>query len=103
MSVTNKIEVIWEFDIETNEELQRRLALTEGEIEALLSDDHDANKLHTLCCDELCVPMYIDLDLFFDNPHSVSDDHITDVISDEWGWTVKSWQYVQQRFNPEDD
>jgi len=95
MSVTNKIKVQWEFDIETNEELQSRLGLTEGEVADMLSDEDDAVKLHELCCNEMGVPCYVDLDLFFDNPHNVSDDQITDALSDEYGWLINEWHYVQ--------
>ena len=97
MSVTNKIKVQWEFDIETDEELQSRLGLTEGDVADMLRDEDDAVKLHNLCCGEMGVPQYVDLDLFFDNPHNVSDDQITDALSDEYGWLINSWHYVQQR------
>lgn len=97
MSVTNKIKVQWEFDIETNEELQSRLGLTEGDVADMLSDEDDVVKLHDLCCDEMGVPRYVDLDLFFDNPHAASDDQITDALSDEHGWLINEWHYVQKR------
>ena len=102
MSVTNKIRVKWEFDIETNEELQSRLGLTEGEVADMVGDEHDAEKLHSLCCDEMGVPRYVDLDLFFEDPHAVSDDQITDALSDEYGWLINEWFYIQQRVNEED-
>ena len=102
MSVTNKIKVEWEFDIETNEELQSRLGLTEGDVVDMLGDDYDARKLHDLCCAEMGVPRYVDLDLFFDDPHDVSEFQITDALSDEYGWLIKSWNYIQKRYNPED-
>ena len=102
MSVTNKIKVKWEFDIETNEELQSRLGLSEGDVNDMLSDEYDTEKLHSLCCGETGTPRYVDLDLFFDDPHAVSDKQITDALSDEYGWLIKSWRYIQQRVNPED-
>ena len=101
MSITNKIKVQWEFDIEVNEELQTRLGLTEGEVADMLEDEHDAEKLHRLCCGETGAPSYVDLDLFFDDPHAVSDDQITDALSDEYGWLIKEWHYIQQVFNGE--
>lgn len=96
MSVTNKIKVQWEFDIETNEELQTRLGLTEGDVADMLGDEDDAEKLQNLCCREMGVPRHVDLDLFFDNPHAVSDDQITDALSDEYGWLIQGWHYVQK-------
>ena len=102
MSVTNKIKVQWEFDIETNEELQSRLGLTEGDVNDMLGDEYDAERLHSLCCGETGVPLYVDLDLFFDDPHDASECQITDALSDEYGWLIKSWSYIQKRYNPED-
>lgn len=102
MSVTNKIKVKWEFDISTNEELQSRLGLTEGDVNDMLSDEYDAEKLHSLCCGETGAPRYVDLDLFFEDPHTVSECQITDALSDEYGWLIKSWHYIQKRVNPED-
>ena len=96
MSVTNKIRVRWEFDIETNEELQSRLGLTEGEVADMLNDEDDAERLQRLCCQEMGVPRFVDLDLFFDDPHDTSDDQITDALSDEYGWLIKEWEYVQK-------
>ena len=96
MSITNKIRVRWEFDIATNEELQTRLGLTESEVVDMLGDEHDAEKLQKLCCHEMGVPRFVDLDLFFDNPHAVSDDQITDALSDEYGWLIQEWKYVQK-------
>lgn len=102
MSVTNKIRVQWEFDIDVNEELQMRLGLTEGEVADMLGDEYDKQKLHDLCCYETGVPRHVDLDLFFDDPHAVSDDQITDALSDEYGWLINEWHYIQQRINKED-
>jgi hypothetical protein len=39
------------------------------------------------------VPVWVDLDLFFDDPHSVSEDQITDALSDEYGWLIKSYRW----------
>ena len=102
MSVTNKIRVTWEFDIETNEELQTRLSLTESEVADMLGDENDAEKLQKLCCHEMGVPRFVDLDLFFNDPHAVSEYQITDALSDEFGWLVADWHYVQERVNKED-
>ena len=102
MSVTNKIKVEWEFDIETNEELQSRLGLTESDVNDMLSDEYDAERLHSLCCGETGAPRYVDLDLIFDDPHYINDCQITNTLSDEYGWLIKSWHYIQQRVNPED-
>ena len=95
MSVTNKIKVTWEFDIETDDVLQLRLGLTGGEVADMLRDESDADKLQFLCCDELNVPRFVNLDLFFDNPHDVDEDEITETLSDEYGWLIQSWHYVQ--------
>ena len=102
MSVTNKIKVQWEFDIATDERLQELLDISAVKVEEMLSDEDDAEKLHTLCCSATGTPRYVDLDLFFDDPHSVSNNQITDALSDEYGWLINEWFYIQERYNPED-
>lgn len=93
MSGGNKIRVQWDFDIETNEELQSRISLTEGEVREMLNDEHGAERLHSLCCDYSGVPEWIDLDLFFEDPRNVSHDVITDALNDEYGWLIQSWEW----------
>ncbi len=100
MSVTNKIRVIWEFDIATDERLQELLDISAVKVEEMLSDEDEAERLQRLCCSAMGVPRFVDLDLFFDNPHAVSDYQITDALSDEYGWLVADWYYVQERENP---
>ena len=102
MSVTNKIRVVWEFDIETNTQLQELLEITSSEVEVMLEDEDDKEKLHRLCCSATGTPRFVDLDLFFEDPHAVGDDQITNALSDEYGWLINEWEYVQQRINKED-
>ena len=100
MSVTNKIRVIWEFDIATDERLQELLDISAVKVEEMLSDKDDTERLQRLCCSAMGVPRFVDLDLFFNDPHAVSDYQITDALSDEYGWLVAEWYYVQERENP---
>ena len=96
MSVTNKIKVQWEFDIATNEELQETLELTQDRVDDMLSDEDEAERLQRLCCSAMGVPRFVDLDLFFNDPHAVSEHQITDALSDEYGWLINEWEYVQK-------
>lgn len=93
MSSKNMIEVQWEFDIVTNEELQRRLGLTEGEVYDIIDEDDGAERLNMMCAQEMEVPVYVNLDLLFDDPRSVDEDEITETLSDEYGWLVDSWEW----------
>lgn len=102
MSVTNKIRVVWEFDVETDERLHELLDISAMKVEEMLNDEDDKEKLHRLCCSATGTPRFVDLDLFFEDPHAVSDDQITDALSDEYGWLIQEWEYVQQRVNEED-
>ena len=103
MSVTNKIRVEWEFDIATDERLQEILDISAVKVEEMLNDEDEKEKLHRMCCSATGTPRYVDLDLFFEDPHTVSDVQITDALSDEYGWLINEWHYVQERYNPEDD
>ena len=93
MSLPNRIKIKWEFDIAVNEELQNRLNLTEGMIYEMLEDEDEEIRLHRLCCGETGTPEWVDLDLFFDDPRSISEDEITETLSDDYGWLIKSWEW----------
>lgn len=93
MTARNLIKVKWEFDIDTNEELQSRLLITPTEVADMLEDEDAESRLHALCCGETGAPEFVDLDLFFDNPRDVSEDEVTDALSDEYGWLVNSWEW----------
>ena len=93
VSNPNLVKIHWEFDIESDESLQRDLGLTSREVEDMQQDPDETNRLHRLCCTHLGVPMWVDLDLFFDEPREVSDYQITDALSDEHGWLIKSWEW----------
>lgn len=94
MSSKNMIEVQWEFNIVTDEELQRRLDLTEGEVYAMIDEDEGAERLNSMCAQEMGVPVFVDLDLIFDDPRSVDHYQITDALSDEYGFLVDSWEWT---------
>jgi hypothetical protein len=92
---SNFIAVTWEFDIATDESLQQELGLSPEE--ANVNPEHypeEAAELNKLCAQHWGVPLFVDLDLFFDNPHSMSNEEVTDALSDEYGWLVNDWHYV---------
>lgn len=89
----NIVKVRWQFDIETNEELWSRLNLTEGEVREMLEDEEDTVRLYRLCCGETGASEYVDLDLLFDDPRDVSEDEITETLSDEFGWLLDGWEW----------
>ena len=89
----NIVKVRWQFDIETNEELWSRLNLTEGEVREMLEDEEDTVRLYRLCCGETGASEFVDLDLLFDDPRDVSEDEITEALSDEFGWLLDGWEW----------
>ena len=93
MSSGNMIIIQWEFDVTTDEELQRRLNLTEGEVYDILSEEDGAEELNKRCCELMGTPLWVDLDLFFEDPRVVSDDQILDAMSDEYGWLIQSFEW----------
>jgi Cu/Ag efflux pump CusA len=90
----NKIKVQWTFDITVDEELQARLGLTEGEVYDELEEEGGDEKLNQMCADEMGVPVFVDLDLFFEDPRNVDVDQITDALSDEYGWLIDSYEWL---------
>lgn len=91
---SNKIKVQWAFDVTVDEELQARLGLTEGEVYDELEEEGGDEKLNQMCADEMGVPVWVDLDLFFEDPRNVGEDQITDALSDEYGWLVDSYEWL---------
>jgi len=91
---SNKIKVQWAFDITVDEELQSRLGLTEGEVYGVLDEEGGDEKLNQLCANEMGVPVWVDLDLFFENPRSIDEHQLKDALSDEYGWLVDSYEWL---------
>ena len=93
----NLIKVYWEFDIESDEDLQRQIGITGAEVEDIvqINDPTEMDQLNRRCCDHLGVPMWVNLDLFFEDPRKVHEYSITDALSDEHGWLIKSWTWQE--------
>lgn len=87
-----KIKVDWEFDIENDHDTQEMLGLSEGDMEAILADPERFAGLQRDVGILFGVPQIVDLSLFFDEPSEVSEDQITDALSDEWGWLVNGYE-----------
>ena len=87
------IQVTWEFDLETDEELQGYLE--HSEVVQNAANDHDREMLTNI---ELSkhhdVPVIVDLNDFFAPTTQLDDELITDALSDEYGWLVKSFTRV---------
>ena len=97
MPNTNLIKVLWEFDIESDEDLQTQIGMTGDEVEDIvqINDPTEVDRLNRRCCDRLGIPTWVNLDLFFEDPREVGDYQITDALSDEYGWLVKSWKWLE--------
>lgn len=93
---SNKIQIIWDFDLPNPDDLQA----------------------HDEFAQENGVPTVVDLSDYFNDPDSVSNDQITDALSDEHGWLVLDWDNLEacntdnndgminqqpQPINPEED
>ena len=68
-----KIQIQWEFDLPYG------------------SDGVD----HDRFAEENGVPLIVDMCDYFEEPSDVSDDHITDALSDEFGWLIKGWEVIE--------
>jgi len=87
------IQVTWEFDLETDEELQGYLEHSETVQNAVT--DHEREMLTNIeLSNHFGVPVIIDLNDFFLPTTELDDDMITDSLSDEYGWLVKSFSEV---------
>lgn len=92
---SNFIAVTWEFDAESDVELQEELGLSENDVNINEENDPEGvRELNKLIAGHYGVPVYVDLDLFFDSPQAMSEEEVTNALSDEYGWLVKDWHYV---------
>ena len=68
-----KIQILWEFDLgdDIHLDVHDRFAIENG------------------------VPLEVDLNEYFEDPASVSTYQVTDALSDEHGWLVKSWNIIK--------
>ena len=86
------VQVSWEFDVESDTDTQAMLGLSDGDIEAIVADPGRLALYNKDVANLFGVPQIVDLNLFFDDPSKVSDDQITDALSDEYGWLVNSFE-----------
>ena len=87
-----RVKVSWEFDVENDIDTQTMLGLSDGDIEAIVADPERLALYNKDVATLFGVPQYVDLNLFFDDPSTVSSDQITDALSDEYGWLVNSYE-----------
>lgn len=86
------VKVSWEFDVETDTDTQAMLGLSDGDIEAIVADPERLALYNKDVANLFGVPQVVDLNLFFDEPRDVSDDQITDALSDEYGWLINGFE-----------
>lgn len=90
---TTKIFVDWDFDIESDEQTQEMLGLSEGDIDVILADPERLEGYKSDVAKLFDVPQIVDLADFFENVDVIDDDQITDALSDEFGWLVNHWHW----------
>ena len=78
----------WVADSQT----QVMLGLSAGDIEGILEDPERLKGYQSDVATLFGVPEVVDLGEFFDDPSSVSDDEITDALSDQFGWLVNDFK-----------
>ena len=91
------INIDWEFDIEQDEQTQEMLGLSEGDIEVILNDPERLTGYKRDVAMLFDVPQQVDLKDYFEDPHKVSSDQITDALSDEFGWLVNNYEWIDQK------
>ena len=103
LSSSTTIKIDWEFDIESDEQTQEMLGLSEGDIDAILEDPEKLEGYQRDVATLFGVPHEVDLSEFFDDPRSVSSDQITDALSDQFGWLVNDYEWIDKSCNLDQD
>ena len=89
------IKVQWEFDIESDNQTQELIRIDDVDVEYKLNHDHEwAMGVNGLLCNLYGVPEKVDLNSLFNDNVEISNDMITDALSDEFGWLVKTYYEV---------
>ena len=89
------IKINWELDIDIDEDVQADLGLTQKQADIVVSDPKLFQKTYSKACELYGLPNTVDMSTYFNDPHTVSSSHITDVLSDEFGWLVKDFVYLR--------
>ena len=74
------IKITWDFDYPTH-----------------LQDNPDA---HDIFANQMGVPTIVDLHDYVKKPEECSEDYITDVLTDEHGWLIETWQVTERKWKP---
>ena len=115
-NLSTTININWEIDIDIDEDVQDDLGLTQKQADAVVADPELYQDVYNQACDLYGLPHTVDMATYFDDPHSVPSSQITDALSDEYGFLVNEFVWLEacnsdstngtinhQPTNPEED
>ena len=115
-NLSTTIKVTWEIDIDIDQDVQDDFGLTQAQADAVVADSELYQDVYNQACELYGLPHTLDMATYFNDPHSVPSSQITDALSDEHGFLVNDYVWLQacnsdstngtinhQPTNPEED
>ena len=110
------ININWAIDIDIDEDVQADFGLNQKQADAVVADPELYQDIYNQACDLYGLPHTVDMASYFDDPHSVPSSQITDALSDEFGFLINDFVWLEacnsdstngtinhQPTNPEED
>ena len=98
--LSTTINITWEIDIDIDQDVQDDFGLTQKQADAVVADPELYQDVYNQACDLYGLPHTVDMATYFDRPHSMASSQITDALSDEYGFLVNDFIWLEE---PDDD
>lgn len=95
-NLSTTISINWAIDIDTDEDIQADLGLTQQQADEIVADPARFQKTYDIAYELYGLPLSVDMASYFDDPHSVPSSQITDALSDEYGFLVEDFVWLEK-------
>lgn len=96
-NLSTTISINWQIDIDTDEDVQADLGLTQQQADEIAADPARFQKTYDIAYELYGLPLSVDMASYFDDPHSVPSSRITDALSDEYGFLVEDFMWLEEQ------
>ena len=93
-NLSTELSIYWDIDIDNDLEIQEDLGLTPEQAAIELSNTFQRMEIYSKACEYYCLPHYVDMSEYFDEPHSMPSSHIEDKLREEFGWNIKDFKWL---------
>ena len=94
--LSTTISITWEIDIDIDQDVQDDFGLTQKQADDIVADSELYQDVYNQACDLYGLPHTVDMATYFDRPHSMASSQITDALSDEFGFLVNDFIWLEE-------